>query len=116
MTPMMPPQATGGLLQILPSQFEYGGQVTGAPIDQAQVGVLQSLAAMASVSPEDASRMKKSGMDPNSLEDIKRYREAMSSLSGRIQNVGDRIANVPNRIAGAADKVRGLFDVFGGDE
>lgn len=110
------PQPTGGLLQILPSQFEYGQPATGAPIQQAQAGVLQSVAAMASVSPEDASRMKRAGMDPSNPEDIKRYREAMSSLGGRIQMVGDNIANVPNRIAGAADKVRGLFDVFGGGE
>ena len=107
---------TGGLLSILPSQFDYGQQVTGAPVQQAQVGVLESLQAMSSLSREDADRMKKSGMDPNSLEDINRYREAMSSLGGRIQNVGDRIANVPNRMADAAGKVRGLFDVFGGGE
>ena len=50
--------------------------------------------------------------------DIKRYEEAMGSLSGRIGNLGDRIANVPNRIVKAGDKgkeaITGLFDMFGG--
>lgn len=117
------------LLPINPAtQFEYGENVqpsNAQPLQTVQEGQqspglleLLSQLGLGSLSREDMVRMKKSGMDPMNPADIKRYEEAMSSLSGRIGNLGDRIMNVPNRISEAGDKgkeaITGLFDMFGG--
>ena len=117
------------LLPINPqTQFQYGENVQPAnaqplqTVQQSQQspGLLELLSqlGMGSLSREDMIRMERSGMDPMNPADIKRYEEAMGSLSGRIGNLGDRIMNVPNRIVKAGDKgkeaITGLFDMFGG--
>ena len=117
------------LLPINPeTQFQYGENVQPAnaqplqTVQQSQQspGLLELLSqlGLGSLSREDMIRMERSGMDPMNPADIKRYEEAMGSLSGRIGNLGDRIMNVPNRIVKAGDKgkeaITGLFDMFGG--
>lgn len=110
------------------TQFEYGDTVrsTNARPLQTPVqsrensGLLDLLTQLgvSGMSREDMVRMERSGMDPMNPSDVKRYDEAMSSLSGRIGNLGDRVMNVPDRLMESGRKGReaitSLFDMFGG--
>ena len=110
------------------TQFEYGDTVrsTNARPLQTPVqspensGLLDLLTQLgvSGMSREDMVRMERSGMDPMNPSDVKRYDEAMSSLSGRIGNLGDRVMNVPDRLMETGRKgkkaITSLFDMFGG--
>ena len=110
------------------TQFEYGDTVrsTNARPLQTPVqspensGLLDLLTQLgvSGMSREDMVRMERSGMDPMNPSDVKRYDEAMSSLSGRIGNLGDRVMNVPDRFMESGRKgkkaITSLFDLFGG--
>lgn len=110
------------------TQFEYGDTVRSTnarplqtPVQsQENSGLLDLLTQLgvSGMSREDMVRMERSGMDPMNPSDVKRYDEAMSSLSGRIGNLGDRVMNVPDRLMESGRKGReaitSLFDMFGG--
>mgnify|MGYP003123615333 FL=1 len=118
-----------GLIDVDPvTQFEYGDTVRSTnarplqtPVQSQQnSGLLDLLTQLgvSGMSRDDIVRMERSGMDPMNPSDVKRYNEAMSSLSGRIGNLGDRIMNVPDRVVETGRKGReaipSLFDLFGG--
>ena len=110
------------------TQFEYGDTVRSTnarplqtPVQsQENSGLLDLLTQLgvSGMSREDMVRMERSGMDPMNPSDVKRYDEAMSSLSGRIGNLGDRVMNVPDRLMESGRKgkkaITSLFDMFGG--
>ena len=110
------------------TQFEYGDTVRSTnarplqtPVQSAEnSGLLDLLTQLgvSGMSREDMVRMERSGMDPMNPSDVKRYDEAMSSLSGRIGNLGDRVMNVPDRLMESGRKgkkaITSLFDMFGG--
>ena len=117
------------LIDVAPvTQFEYGDTVrstNAGPLQntvqsQENAGLLDLLTQLgvSGMSRDDMMRMERSGMDPMNPSDVKRYNEAMSSLSGRIGNLGDRIMNVPDRVVETGRKgreaVTSLFDLCGG--